>query len=141
MADFATLKSKIVTIIQNETDLDSESVFGYEPNIGDPLQDPFAIVIPSGNENEYITTSENRRTYAFMVRLFCEVSNRGKEATETLLTEMVDSVIDALDQDWNLTGSALLMTASPSAWGYIEADRIYRTADIKLLVKTDFSVV
>lgn len=141
MADFATLKSSIKTIIENQTTyFASGSVFGYEPEIGDVAYDPWAVIVPDGNENRYATTSENRRTYSFLIRVFVERNSRGNSDAEDTMTSIIDALLDALDADYTLSGTALYMSASPSAWGYVYGEKEYRTADLILQVKTDYDV-
>jgi len=130
MATFASIKSKLVTILEARPNLDSNSVFGFEPEIGDVLQDPFAVVIASGNENDFASSSENKRSFGFSIRLYVERKTRGVEAAETLMQTMVDNLINALDQDYTLGGEVLVSQAAPSAWGYILGVKEYRTAEI-----------
>lgn len=135
MSSFSNIKSGIVTILQNDDDLDANSVFNYEPSISEITQDPFAVVIPSENESEFGNTAENRRNYAFLIRLFVERNSRGETEAEDLMTAMVDRLINSFDQDITLSVSGVLFTrAAPSSWGYILGDKEYRTADIKLQV-------
>lgn len=142
MADFTTIRAKVVATAQSiPAKLAAAAVFDHEPLIADVDLDPFAVVIPSGNENEYISTSENRRTYAFIVRIFVERKSRGVQAAEQVLEDIVDDLIDAYDLDYGLTGSALLVEAAPSRWGYVLGEKEYRTADIIVRVKTDFQAV
>ena len=130
MANFASIKTKVVTILEALTNLDSGSVFGYEPEVGEVDQDPFAVVVASGNENDFASSSENKRSYGFSIRLYVERKSRGLENAETLLQTMVDNLINALDQDYTLGGEVLISKAAPSSWGYILGDKEYRTAEI-----------
>ena len=139
MADFATLKAKIKAIVIANTNFVSKSVFTFEPELEKLEDDPFAIIIASGNESDFANTSENRRTYAFKIRIFVDRS-RGNEEAEDVLEEIVDSLIDSFDQDYTLTSSALIALAAPSAWGYVSSTKEYRIAEINLQAKTDFDV-
>ena len=137
---FKTLKAKIVTILQADTDLDSDSVFNHEPDIDKIGQDPFATVVPSGNEADFGSTLENKREFAFLIRVFVERDARGNSAAEVLLTDIIDRLMDRFDEDYTLTGSALTAMAAPSAWGYVFGTKSYRTAEILLTVKVWYDI-
>lgn len=137
MADFASLKSKIVTKLQtlsvnSETVFDTTGVFTSEPDFSSALPDPFVIVVASDNESDYANTTENRRMYGFVLRVHMERKERGHDTAETDLTEIVDAILDAFDQDITLTGSALMVQAAPSQWLYSLGLREDRVAEIKI---------
>lgn len=143
MADFSTIKTAIIAKLNAQTSYfgtAGDQVYGYEPEVENVIKDPFAVVIPSGNENDYNSSTENRRMYAYTVRIFVQRDGRAA-AAEALLTDMVAALIDAFDQDYTLGGTVLYLTAAPSAWGYLQREKEYRSAEIKLVAKTDFSVV
>lgn len=136
MNDFSTLKAKIKTILQSETTINV--VYDYDrPNIE---KSPAAMVVPSGNDSDYVSTVHNRRSYAFVVKVMVPLDPAGMETAESTLVGIIDSLIDKFDQDFTLTGSCLMMTAAPSAWGYEEREILYRVATINLKCKTNFNV-
>lgn len=134
MSTFANIKAGIITKLAADTDLSQTGqVFNYEPKIDGIDVDPFAVVVASENENEFETTTENKRTYGFTIRLFVERVSRGNSEAEILLTAMVDRLIQAFDEDYTLGVNGVLFTkATPSAWFYVLADKEYRVAEIKL---------
>jgi len=133
MANFATIKAGIVSILQADSDLANGAIYDYEPPLEDVVVDPFAVVFAVDNESEFETTTENKRTYNFLVRIFVERRNRGAGNAETLLTSIVDRLLDEFDQNYTLGVAGVLMTqAAPSAWAYILSDKDYRVAEIKL---------
>ena len=142
MADFASLKAKIITKLQT-LEVDSEVVFGTdgvygrEPKLDDIVQDPVVTVTASDNESDFINTSENRRIYAYVLRIYIE-RNQDAQTAEDNLTEIVDAVIDAFDQDYTLTGEALLVEAAPSLWAYSQGVKEWRVAEIRIRAKVDF---
>ena len=121
-----------------------QKVYKYEKQKPDGI--PFATLTPSSNESEYSTTTENERIYAFTIRLYNERSKPIKpEDAETAMRELVDSVLDDLDKNWDLSGlesetgyTFLLMEAAPSLWGYIEEPAQYRVAEI--VIRCRFSI-
>lgn len=136
MADFASLKAKIITKLQtlevnSEVVFGSGGVYGREPQLDDVEQDPFVTVTASDNEADFANTSENRRVYGFVIRVFIERANDPQTAEDNL-TEIIDAVINAFDQDYTLTGEALLVEASPSVWAYALGTKEYRVAEIRI---------
>lgn len=119
-------------------------VYPYERE--DALGTPFATITPSANSNDYQTTTENTRTYAFLIRLFVERKGQVTvEGCESTMRELVDSVLNDLDSNWNLpnlvtqTGyTFLFMGAAPSTWGYVGRENEYRVAEV--VVQCRFSV-
>lgn len=142
MSNFANIKAGIVTKLQADTDLSaSDQVYDYEPEIGAISVDPFAIVVAAENESEFETTTENMRTYGFVIRVFVERKNRGAENAEDLLTSILDRLIQAFDEDYTLSVSGVLFSkATPSNWFYVIAEKEYRVGEIKLQVKVSVDV-
>lgn len=141
MATFASVKAKIISKIEALTDyFASGSVYQYEPEIGEVNQDPFAVIIASGNENDFASSSENRRSYGFTIRIFVERKGRGNSGAETLLQSIIDELIDDFDQDYTLGGVVLSSLAAPSKWGYILSDKEYRTAEINITARAWFDI-
>lgn len=141
MADFATIKALVVTKVQGVTDkLAAAAVFNHEPALDAVTHDPFAVVIASGNENDWATSNENRRSYAFTIRLFMERKSRGEQNAEEALIALVDDLLDDFDQDPYLGGAVLISRAVPSRWGYVQGVKEFRYAEISVLAKTDFSI-
>lgn len=132
MANFTSIKAKIVTKVKTLTDYFEAdgSVFTYEPEIAEVVKDPCAVIVASGNENDFASTSENRRSFAFVIRIFMERKQRTPEVCESTLASLVDALINAFDQDYTLGGEVLISKAVPSRWGYILADKEYRTAEV-----------
>ena len=60
---------------------------------------PAVHVVPSENSGDYETNRENVRTYAFTIRLFYSTKGVTLEQALTGLEEVVDSVIDAFDEE------------------------------------------
>lgn len=124
----ADLKAKIVAIVQANPLV--SVVYDYDkPNVDST---PAAIVVPSGNESDYATTASNRRTYAFQITLLVPFDAQGAESAEDTLVGIMDTLLDDFDEDGQLTGSCLMMTAAPSAWGYQGREVLYRVATINL---------
>lgn len=113
-----------------------QSVYDYERANAEGT--PFATITPSANENDYATTTENRRVYAFLIRVFVERAGQSNyPQAETTTRSLVDSVLDDLDKNYQLTGltipagyTFLFMEAAPSQWGYVGREQEYRVAEV-----------
>jgi len=139
MADFGSIKAKIVTKLEGITDLDQSNVFNYEPSDTSVIdKDPFAIVTASDNEADFGNIAENRRIYGFVIRVYIERNSRGASDAESTLTDLVDAIINAFDQDITLGGEVLMIEAAPSLWQYSLSDKEYRVAEIRISAKVWF---
>jgi len=142
---WANLKKKLITILQANTLF--QEVYDYEvPEFGG---DPVAVLIPSSNESDYKTTSENERVYAFQLQLWVKSGEpKATKQTEDTMTDLVDSVLHDFDKYFTLQqGSPGTLTvktgytmkkvqATPSTWLWANrGDTFYRVAFISLQVE------
>lgn len=113
---------------------------------------PAAHIVPSENSADYETTSENIRTYSFMVRIFYETKDTPIEDALVALEEVVDSVIDAFDQEdlkggdtrvigINLPSNYLFINifAAPGRWGELPEDQLIM-AEITVKVRVSIDI-
>lgn len=111
---------------------------------------PALTLTPSANESEYSSTTENRRVYAFVVRLYVDRPSSGNAAEQTAektMRDLVDTVLDRLDVNHQLSNIAaqsgysfLFMEATPSRWGYAGRENIMRVAEINVRLHFDVDV-
>lgn len=108
---------------------------------------PAAHVVPSENTNEYETTTENVRIYAFTLRLFYETKSTDIDDAMSGLEEVVDAVLDLFDQE-DLKDSDdrtigvdlpsgytfLNIFAIPGVWGSLDEDALLM-AEINVRVR------
>ncbi|KAA0004645.1 MAG: hypothetical protein FE038_02070 [Thermoplasmata archaeon] len=143
---FDILSAKIVDILESN-DLIQE-VFPYE--VEQFSGDPAVTVTPSSNENDYNTTEENVRIYAFTIRIFVSRTSRTKKEADEVLRDVVDSVLDDFDKDYTFSGIScptgytfINSFALPSAWGYSGREDEYRVAELllKCRVSVDLSAI
>ena len=98
---------------------------------------PAAHIVPSDNESDYETTTENVRTYAFMVRIFYETKVTGVGEALEALEKIVDSVLDLFDQEDQKGASSrtvgidlpsrytyLNIWAVPAGWGEVDGEEL-----------------
>jgi|TARA_Y100000310_G_C20652578_1_gene800253 hypothetical protein len=136
MALFSTIKTKVTTICSDNSLINE--AFNYDKPRFDKT--PACTVVPSGNEALFEDTANNRRIYAFTITIFVPWDAHGATDAEDTMVDVLDSLLDDFDKDFTLTGSAIMVDAAPSAWGYQEREKLYRTAQINLKVKTLFDV-
>jgi len=106
---------------------------------------PAVVITPGENESDYETTTENKRTYVFSVKIFVERKKRSPQDTEKHLRMLMDAVLDDLEKDdnWTLASAnmpsgytLLVMHPSPSIWGYVEIGEVtLRFAEIRVAVQ------
>lgn len=145
------LKNKIVAILNANSLI--QDVYDYE--VSEFGADPCATVVPSANESDYRNTTQNRRIYAFSVRLWVKRAgpSRDDKKAEDILTDLVDSVLDDFDHYYTLgsgsPGSALVVPtgytmirveALPSSWFYVDRETLYRGAEILIKCHVDVDV-
>jgi len=116
------------------------SVYEYEPEKFENT--PVVVIVPSSNEDEYKTSNENTRVYAFDLRIFVNRSvapegNDVDEYADRILRGLVDDVLDKLDSNYGLSGISVPtgytfcnMTVSPSSWGIAGREDEYRVAEL-----------
>lgn len=128
-----------ITLLQDVSNFEKVGFKGF----------PAASVICSGNESEYWTNAENKRSYSFLIRLYVNIGREiegsafdsAKEEGEQLLADLVDQVLDTFDNYYKVGNDALYMLATPSAWGYAQLGEGWvRTAEIRLQIVTHYRV-
>lgn len=61
---------------------------------------PAATFEPSGNTGELFTNDDNLRSYAFDIIVHQEMENAGRDKSIDILTETVDALLSAFDEDF-----------------------------------------
>jgi hypothetical protein len=146
-----TLSSKILTKLQTVSKLDSCYEYPTEKFDGYPA----ATITPSEETADFETTSENKRYYAFKIRVFQDIPAAAVSGEVPIkyafriLKGCIDDIIDAFDKDPTLTGISmptgytfLYLYSSPSSWGLVtQEDKriIFAEIDIKALVSFDIN--
>lgn len=133
------LSTKLISIITANTKLTAV----YPAEVSDLSGSPVATLTPSSNDADYDTTTENRRVYAFNLRLYAirKSGNAEELITESAMRELVDTILNNLDSQHRLTGldtqagyTYLLMEAVPTRWGYTGRENGYRVAELTIRV-------
>lgn len=95
---------------------------------------PAAVVSPSENEADYSSTADDRRVYAFKIRVYYPIKDESEQDEADLaLEEALDEMIDAFSRR-NVLGTACeWVMPIPSVWQYEErGDGLYRMAELTL---------
>lgn len=121
-------------------------VYGWEkPN---PAGFPCAFVTFAGAENEFFTTAENKRIFAFRVLILVFLgqdrnSTNQQELAEQTIQDLLGEAIDALDSDITLGENAqtLFVEAAVGDPGYVEFEGGWaRSAELNLRVHSIYTV-
>lgn len=143
-----TLRPQVKAVVDTVTELQEVSLYPKVQFDGFPA----AYVLPSTNSGDYETTTENIRTYGFLVRVFYETKKNGIGAAFSALESIVDSLIDAFDEE-DLKGVATRLVgvslpakytfinvwASPSFWGELPDEQLVM-AEISVRVRLSVDI-
>jgi len=146
---FTTLRPQIGTLLET---LDTIQEVSNAPKIKFGGY-PAAHIVPSDNEADYETTTENVRTYAFTVRIFYETKVTTTEDALSALEEVVDSVLDLFDQedqkaaadrtvgiDLPARYTFLNIWAVPGLWGELPGEQlIMAELSVRVRISVDVS--
>ncbi len=136
---FDKLSTALIEKLQSLTKI--QSFYNYEASNIEGT--PALTLIPSGNESDYSSTTENIRVYGFVLRLYVDrkSGNTEEQTTEKAMRDLVDDVLNRLDANHQLnnipqtTGyTFLFMEAAPSRWGYAGRETIQRVAEINIRI-------
>lgn len=125
-----------------------QAVYGYE-NVN-PTGWPCVMITLQSINGEFSSNTENSRIYAFRVLALFTLGQDIEipktmdrlEYAEEVLTTVIDEIITAVDNNFELEGSpTLYVEASDVTWGYIAAEfGEARSAEITLNVYTEITI-
>jgi hypothetical protein len=100
-------------------------VYGFEKTNPDGF--PAAFITYSGMDNEFFTTAENKRIYAYRVLVLSQIgqsldSADQVETAENQIEDLIGDIINAIDSDYTLGTNAeiLFVDASIGEPGYVQ---------------------
>lgn len=104
---------------------------------------PAAVVEPSDNEADYSSTADDKRTYAFKIRVYYPIKDESDyDTAETALEEALDEMLDAFSARGALGTACEWVKPVPSVWQYEErSEGVYRMAELTLRCVTLKSIV
>lgn len=133
---WATLRPQIYQLLN-----DNKATLGLQEVHATPQLDfagyPAADVSPTGHENTYDTTSENKRIFEWVVRVFYDTNNTTIADAIPALETLVDNVVDLFDQENEQGGSRIVGVNMPARYTFINIQampgRWFKTTDEQLL--------
>lgn len=95
---------------------------------------PAAVVEPSENEADYASTVDDKRTYAFKIRVYYPIKDEADlEPAELALEEALDEMLNAFSTRGALGTACEWVEPVPSVWQYEErGEGVYRMAELTL---------
>lgn len=125
----AAIKAKIIASIDKAQ---TDCVYGYDKMTLEGM--PAIVIVPSDNEADYGSNSNDRIVFAFKVRVYYERTKEDEQGdAETALEEVVDQILDTFREREVLGDVCDWLEPVPSVWGYEERkETVYRVAEITL---------
>ena len=133
MSDFKDIRAAIKTkIIASIDKAQTDCVYDYDKMTLEGM--PAIVIVPSDNEADYGSTSNDRIVFAFKVRVYYERTEEDEQgAAEIATEEVVDQILDTFRERDVLGDVCDWLEPAPSIWGYEERkETIYRVAEITL---------
>jgi hypothetical protein len=95
---------------------------------------PAAVVSPSENTSDYSSTSDDKRVYAFKIRVYYPIKDEADyDPAEIALEEAIDEMLGVFNKRESLGGACEWLEPVPSVWEYEErGEGIYRMAELTL---------
>ena len=100
MATFTTLRTKIKSVLDSVTEL----AFAYDFHRADLEGYPAATFDVASEEGIFLTNKENRRTIAYTIVIYQEVTVAGLDTATNILDAAADAVIAAFEAKVDLDG-------------------------------------
>lgn len=138
---FVALRTQIKTMLDALSGSGQPLQFVDDKHTSELSGFPAATFEPSGNENDYLTNTENIRKYAFQIIVHAEIPSGGVDNAVGVLAGAVDAIIAAFDQDYRLSGACDFAFATPSNWGrYKSGNASVLYAEINLVCVKSASI-
>lgn len=83
---------------------------------------PVAVIIETGNESEYLTNKENFRSYNYEVHILKNKKNSNDEKEWEEMRKLTDTVMDAVDDDWQLGNVVVNVKPVTATFGIDKTD-------------------
>lgn len=131
---FNTLRTAISTKLNTVTQL----AFVDDKHHTDMTGYPAATFEPVRLDNEFYTSSDNKRTYVFTVLIHQEINTIGRDEAVRILDGAVDAVKTAFDTDYTLGGAAdYLDPITVDYTEYVEGNASTLVAILRLACTTE----
>lgn len=144
MSASSVIKADIITKLSALSSFNK--VYGWEKI--NPEGFPCAFVTFAGAENEFFTSAENKRIFAFRVLILAMIgqdrsNTNALERAEQQIQDLLGDAIDAFDSDITLGENAqtIFVEAAVGEPGYVETEAGWtRSAELNLRVHSIYTV-
>ena len=128
---FSTIRTAIINKINSDL---TKIQVAYRTDRSSFEGFPAAVVSPSENEADYSSTADDRRVYAFKIRVYYPIENESEQdSAELALEEALDEMLDVFKQRNALGAACDWIEPIPSVWQYEErGDGTFRMAELTL---------
>jgi hypothetical protein len=132
---FSTIRTAIIDKINNDL---SKIQVAYRTDRSTFDGFPAAVVTPSENEADYSSTADDKRVYAFKIRVYYPIKDESEQdAADLALEEALDELLDAFSTRSALGSACEWVAPIPSVWQYEErGEGVYRMAELTLKCTT-----
>lgn len=115
-AVMALIKAKLEAIVDGNDETILKAVYDY--NIGTPSGYPIAVIQDRAGEGSMIDTHRNERMFEFDIVLYQEIGEKTQDEAATLMRTAVDAVLEAFDEDRNLSENVARVQVVPVSFDY-----------------------
>ncbi len=144
MSASSVIKSDIIDKLSSLSSFNK--VYGWEKT--NPAGFPCAFVTFAGAENEFFTSAENKRVFAYRVLILVYIgqdrsATNQLEVAEQHVQDLIGEAIDAFDSDITLGANAqtVFVEAAVGEPGYVEFEGGWaRSAEINLRVHSIYTI-
>lgn len=128
---FSTIRTAIIDKINNDL---TKIQVAYRTDRSTLEGFPAAVVSPSENEADYSSTSNDRKVYAFKIRVYYPLGKESEQdSAEIALEEALEEMITAFSKRKVLGAACEWVEPIPSVWQYEErGESVYRMAELTL---------
>jgi uncharacterized protein (DUF2336 family) len=129
---FSTIRTAIIDKLNSEDITKIQVAYRTDRATLDGF--PAAVVSPSENEADYASTANDRRVYAFKIRVYYPFTTETEQDdADMALEEALDEMLDAFNTRGALGTACEWVEPIPSVWQYEErGDSTYRVAELTL---------
>ncbi len=130
MTTIKDIKAKIASMLQALPEI--KEVIDHPTS--DFTKYPAAVATITGGTGQVLDTHRNERTFNFVIRLYQEQSENGKDKyqADQILTDAADAVILAFDQNRDLDGSVEIVRVLEFEINYTQTPGTYNFATFKV---------
>jgi len=129
---FSTIRTAIIDKINSASITKIQVAYRTDRSTLDGF--PAAVVSPSENEADYASTANDKRVYAFKIRVYYPLGKESEQdSADIALEEALDEMLAVFGKHDALGTACEWIYPVPSVWQYEErGDATYRMAELTL---------